>query len=314
MLKIFYLIIGTLLTLGFLSCGDKQASVTPANLSPVRYDGSASVFEEGSLRYNPVANPVITNMVESSLLVLNNQLVVYGDIGAVGHLDLFQGAAVTEIAHEQRRLNYVFQHAGVYYLLYTQPSGVYLQASTDGFNFNPLNGGLPVLEPVAGTIYQEIYNVGVDIDPSGVWHMLIECAGPPYGTPTVGLGYSQAKLNSNGTIDFMPSRTPHHVVSGGGNPWVGYVDGKGLMAVYGVVNRPEGPFEHEWHIRGGILSGSQVIEANQFVVGAPGVHVADPSLVYFNSAITMSFSYNQDSIYEAFANLSMQDLYTLLQN
>lgn len=96
-----------------------------------------------------------------------------------------------------------------------------------------------------------------------------------------------------------------------------YVSGKGLLIVYGRITLPNENFDNEWYASAATfdLTNNSVTEHNDFQIGVPGIHVADPHLVELpNSKLLLSLSVNQSSTYFAYSNQSLDAFYDSLLN
>lgn len=188
---------------------------------------------------------------------------------------------------------------------------VYIKRSTDLINWQILNGGQPVLKHGPGD-YSHIWNPGAAIDDNGVWHLFVEC-GQQGSQADVGLCYSTATM-VNDMIDFEPNKSPGIVLPGGGNPWIGNVPGKGLVAVYGKANSPVNQFGMEWYVAAAVLpnGSTQWTESPTFRIGETGIHVCDPHLVETTEGVSMLVSYNQNSAYELKTTKTMSELFDIV--
>lgn len=305
--------------LALSACAEKPKDLT--NDRPLAYLGSAlQLFHDGLER--PAFNGL--PIVEASLINNGKTIEAFVDIGMQGSFartDL--GPKGTDFTHfdplqgpKTNRFSYVLFYNGMYYKFIQSDNNIYMLKSSTGVDWDWANGFKPVLNqsPNPRSIYNQIWNVGATVDDSGVWHMLIECADGSGAATSVGLAYSTGVLNNN-SIDFNVARSSTHVIPNGGNPWLQFIPGKGILAFYGVYAKPQGPFKDEWYISAGILpSGSNTwVPKSNFAIGSANIHVADPHAVDLPGGGSMLvISFDQDRIYESFSTKSLSEIYDLL--
>jgi hypothetical protein len=258
------------------------------------------------LSVSSVASPIFKNAVESSIVENNSREMYFIDSGMNGNMTVYEGNNVSNLGSDYR-FAYVFKDGSTFYNIVKRPGGMYMFKSSNGYTWETVNNGNPVLSETPGTIYGTVWNVGVTVDQTGTWHMLIECE-QNGDNSKAGLGYATAVMNNDGTINFDLNRSATHAVPLAGNPWLGFVPGKGVMAVYGKINSTS----KEWFIKGATLQGSSWVEKDNFSVRAPGIHVCDPHVLEINGKLKLSLSYDQYSIYELTSDITYSDLYDLL--
>lgn len=287
----------------------------------VSYRGKASVFKP----YQHKAFGGIA-VVESSLLNVNGEIIAFYD---PGYNSSFAKASLgvegnefkdTYFIEKGHRFSYVMQHQGTYYDFSLVGSGIYLWKSTDLVTWAKINNGQPVLNAESGTVYQSIWNVGVAVDDQGVWHLLVECAdgtGPADSQGGVGLCYSNATM-ANDQINFDANKSASQVIPHGGNPYLAFIPGKGLLAVHGQLNDPHGGMTKEWYITASTMEngGTWTVHKQDFQIGVPRVHVCYPAMVETSSGnLLISLSVDQHYIATGIAtNFSLDELFDLLTN
>lgn len=245
--------------------------------------------------------------IEASLIQLGSNTIAFFDPNTTG---IFARANIADFSTQQTiqpgnaRFSYVMEHNGTLYEFVTRNDGVYILTSMDeGFHW--IEEGLVLSKSSnPSSNYYQVWNVGVDVDDTGVWHMLIE-SGIKDATPLdVGLNYS----TSTWPLDFDTNRSANFVIKDAGNPFVKFVPNHGILAIYGAM-------KDVWSTTAATFDGlSWTPHEDKFYIGAPGVHVCDPHAVETpDHGILLTVSVDQDSIYETRAeNLTFKDLYESL--
>lgn len=318
------------LILAFSACQLDRA------LPPMLYTGSAgSLFEERT------PNPAMGGRaaIEASLIVEGDTVYNFFDCTEDGRIFL-ESASDQFVSDWQEvifspiltgvNLPYTFKLGNLYYTFAIKTvgnDGIYLWKSSDKVNWQLINGGSPVLSRSDDprSIWYNIWNVAVCADPDGKIYLLAECGRQGSLTAaTVGLGFSWGYLE-NDCLDFDQHRSQIHVLPGGGNPWMEFLPDKDAIIFACGFLQASSPFGSVWWIGAGTASLSADLyepsswntDQGRFALGAPGVHVADPHLVELPTGkagkLLMTFSFNQEYIYSAFADCSLGELYDLLQ-
>lgn len=242
--------------------------------------GIAKTFDSGVVAFNR------NYVIEASVVNINDTLLAFVDTEALGNLDAVsldndgKAVSIPSRVATSMRFSYVLEHQGKLYSFYWRPGGIYLSVSDDGISWRQLNNALPVLSTSNDetSIYNQIWNVGVAVDSSGVWHLLAETSDSTPGQLAVGCAYSTATLTGE-TINFDLSRSATHVISHCGNPWVKATDG-GLFVIHGQAGDPVGDFGAEWYVTASTFDGATwKTHKDNFLIGQPGIHVCDPHLV-----------------------------------
>lgn len=284
-------ILAFILILAALSSCSKSKSFRPAN---IKIDGFDFVVSKSE-------NPLFFSTVESSIVNYNNQTTYLIDFGMNGDLSVGTNKSDMVSVSKNDRFAYVFQKDGFYYKLHTASNNVYLMKSQDLKSWSLMNNGQPVLSQQSGTIYNSIWNVGVDIDSQGVWHLLAEVSAT--GNENACLAYSTASLNGD-SINFDLNKSMTCSVSKAGNDWVGYVEGKGIISVYGKMDE-----QGFWFIKMAVLVSGVWIENESIEIGEAGVHICDPHVLQTENGLILTLSYDQEYIYKLESKKTLEDLF-----
>ncbi len=282
-----------ILSLCLVSCSysNKETSIPNANFSIRGVNFVESKSE----------NPLFITAVESSIVSYNNQITYLIDFGMNGDLSVGTNKADMVSVSKDDRFAYIFQKENIYYKLHTVSSNVYLTRSYDLKSWSLMNNGQPVLSQQLGTIYSTIWNVGVDIDSQGVWHLLAEVSAT--GNENACLAYSTATLNGN-NISFDLNKSMNCSISKAGNPWVGYVEGKGLLTVYGKMNEQD-----LWFVKAAVLTDGSWVENESIEIGEAGVHICDPHLLQTESGLILTLSYAQEYVFKLETKDNLEQLF-----
>lgn len=124
------------------------------------------------------------------------------------------------------------------------------------------------------------WNVAVEIDKNGLWHMLVETGDEPsqadvrcdYYTSADGLTW----MKETASIDRC------------GNPYLKETS-HGILAMYGKL-------ENVWHVTTSILENDGTWRETGHRIEASGIHVCDPHAIEVDGKILLSVSYDQNSI------------------
>lgn len=296
----------------FISANLSCTKAPPKIYFPLMMQGNAKYFSEFE---NPSYNAA--SAVENSLVIKDGVVYALFDPLTNGAFHLASlgddGKLFAEVKRigTDMRFSYTMKYAESYYTFAKVYEDIFLWSSNDLEKWQLLNSGKPVLSAQRNSIYQTIWNVGVAVDDSGEWHMLIEASPASTDPSKVGLGYSHARW-SKGEINFNTNASPTHVIPRAGNPWLGFLPGLGLLAVYGVTSTPIGLYGDEWYIGASKLNpgSSKWIAIQDFRMGRPGIHVCDPHLVELpNGGTMLTASYDQDSIYKMFSEKSLKQIF-----
>lgn len=313
----------TLATIMILSsCGQDSSTAlkaTPSALplptytistEKLYFHGPASVFSSDNT-WEFGRNTV----VENSFINLNGEVFAYFDENAISNLTRAHiGPNAALYDHKQvitpgdRRFSYVFTHNNVIYDFYYKANKIYLEKSLDGVTWSQMNGGQPVLNDSSDpqSLYYKVWNVGVDVDDNGVFHMLIESS-DDRGNAYAGLTYSTAVLSGD-MISFDANKSATHLVNDAGNPYLKNIPGKGMLVFYGKLKN-----NSLWYISTGKLVAGVLTESPGFQIGATGVHVCDPAAIELPDGRTiLSVSFDQVATYFAFSNMTLEQIYDSL--
>lgn len=302
----YVLFFAALLAMFFLAgCSEKEGYAPPLG-----FEGAGTNYSEG---HNPMFKGV--DIIESSLITSGNTTTVYfnndlAGTGTFGRIGLDQPAGAGGTYGDGMWYSYVFNHDDKLYFFYNdrQAGGgsIYLKVSDDqGNTWSKCNGGQPVVSHQAGTQFNVLYNVGVDVDDQGTWHMLIDAYTDGVTIANMNLSYMTATMTAGCMISFDGARASAQVIPNSGAPFVKFIPGKGMLAVIQVID-PSG----YWILSTAILKNGSWVVDTKFKIGAPSIHVCDPSATDLpggGSLITMS--YNQNSLYGVYSKLSLSELY-----
>ncbi len=254
--------------------------------------------------------------IENSMIVRDGTVKAWFDPAAVGSMEIADlGTSGLDFSAKQTvmtsgaRFSYVIEHQGTLWNFVTS-GHVYLYSSTDGITWTIANDGEPVLRAAPGTPYATLWNVGVDVDQNGVWHLLVEAADEAgsINQAGVGLGYSTAVM-TGGRIEFDSNMSQQHVLPKGGNPYVKALSNGKIFVVHGQLWDPIFDLGSEWYTTASTLSGSTWTTHENFVIGTPGQHVCDPHMVDLpNGGSMISVSVAQNSISLATSTLTIEQI------
>ena len=204
---------------------------------------------------------------------------------------------------------YVVKHGGVFYKFGEGGNDIYLNASADGINWFPLNNAQPVFrhDPNPNSAWYQLWNVGVDVDSAGVWHLFVECSDKTPGQAAVGICYATGNINGFHHVSESP------VIVNAGNPFVKALP-QGLLIVHGMVNHPIGPFGNEWFITASTMKYGQSVETHtdKFLLGTPGIHDCDPHMDQSDLGLTLVFSVDQSHLQTAVTPLNFNQFFERL--
>jgi hypothetical protein len=286
-----------LLFLSSIGCSAEKSKPT----FQLEFNGKASVFSQTQANaFNGLAS------IENSLLNVGGEIKALHDPFINGTLyvsDLGSngiGFTGLEAVLSDTRFTHVIEHAGAYYNFGLIGKDVYLWKSSDLKAWRKINGGQPVLTHEDGTIYENLWNVGVAVDGAGTWHLLAETAPHGVGQAGLGLAYMTAAMNSE-SISFDATKTGTHAIPFGGNPYLKHVPGKGILALYGMSFHSSGfeSLQNYWYVSAGTLQagGVWVDHSDKFAIGVAAIAVCDPHLVELSDGSLLgTVSVNQDSI------------------
>jgi hypothetical protein len=217
----------------------------------------------------------------------SGEVVALHDPDATGALVLSRLRPFTKevIMASGARFSYVLQWQDAYYM-FTTAGDVYLWKSVDLRAWTLMNDGEPVLTREANG-WVQIWNVGVDVDDTGVWHLLAETNEGQMSQGQVGL-YALGTMTGN-KMTF--TKRSGHVVPGGGNPYVKWIKNKGLLVIHGQLDA-----DAIWYTTASTYDGTMWTRKNWWI-GVPGEHVCDPHAIESNGETILSVSVAQGSIY-----------------
>ena len=285
-----------ILILNLIACSQSETR-DPKYYGPLTIEG---------FQFQTTKAPLFKSTVEASVFLNNGAINYIADVGLDHTVSLVTPETVTRF-HTGLVRSYVFQHGSTYYYLFHANDSIYLSRSSDLITWVPMNNGNPVMTQEPGTIYGVIWNPSVAIDSNGVWHMLVECE-TNGDNAHAGLGYATATLNGD-LISFDTNRTSDYVIRNAGNSWLTFVPNRGMLIVYGKISAPIGSLGEEWYVTAATMENGVFQENSNLVIGAPGIHVADPHIVETSSGLIMALSYDQHSVYEMRSSQTMEQFY-----
>ncbi len=306
-----------LLTMAMLlmGCG-KAPGVTHYPLTFV--GSSAKGFHQGApMEYGN------QRVVDSSVLNVNGELKAFldwGDSAFFGSENIVNGMEVNFTpTHTGLNFTYTIYQNGNYYNFGWMGGNIYLDKSADGIHWTRINGGRPVLhremDPTSN--WYSIYNVGVDVDTNGLWHLVVECMDSAPNELNVGLCYSNATMNGD-EINFDTNKLAQQVVAHGGNPYLKILPGQGMLIVHGQANDATGPFGKEWYVTATtVAEGTMdfVTHKDKFMVGTPGIHDCDPHMAMKpDGELLLVLSVDQSHVATATAGTTLESLFDSLTN
>jgi hypothetical protein len=224
--------------------------------------------------------PIYENVVETS--IVDNIYLPSIDMLS-GNVSIDNKDGTFKTIDTKTYFAYVMKQDNIYYNFYKDSGGIFVKSSPDLINWSS-----PEMYFAEFNDYH-FWNPAVVVDDSGVWHILVECA-------------KNADQSDVGLCD----RTGQ-VIPGAGNPWMGYVSGKGLMVIYGKLGKV-------WSIGAAIIKNGAWVESNSFKIAAPGVHICDPHLAEINGGTVMLLSYDQHSVYELKTSETLSQIYERVKN
>jgi hypothetical protein len=293
-----------------LGCGK------PEHIEPLNFYGSANAFflQQGNA-FGGLSS------IENSLVNVNGEIAALHDPFIDGSLYIsILGRDGLGYSYPQRvltntRFTYVMKYNDKFYNFGLIGSNIYMWESTDLKYWVFANAGEPVLtaSPDPESIFHKIWNVGVDVDDSGTWHMLAETSNAELTMDSTGLAYSTAMM-VNGKINFDSNKSETHVIEKAGNPYLKHIEGKGMLALYGKGHSPIFELKQEWYVTASTFDGSTWIEHSDiFAIGTPGIPVCDPHATETASGETvLSVSFNQNRIYLVRSKENLESLYDSL--
>jgi hypothetical protein len=282
----------TLLFVLLVGCAAKESTTSPMMVS------QNSIFSN---------EQVTSTGVESSLVNNGGQLSYLYDPLMNGTLNLAQlnsvgTRTIDETIGQGKRFSYVFAHGSDFYMFATLNNSIYAWVSTDLSSWSPLNNSLPVLSPAPG-ITQNLWNVGVDIDDQGVWHLFVEASAG--SNADAGLAYFTATLNGT-SLDFNPSRPTSFTVAKAGNPFVRFIPGKGLLVVYGDQSN------EFWDVNAMTSTDGVNWTVSDFEMGIEGIHVCDPTMEVVGDTLYLGVSVDQKEVHVMSVQMSFDQFFDLI--
>lgn len=242
--------------------------------------------------------------IENSMVHFNGTILGFFDPGADSSMNMVDlgkdGRSFIgnrKVLTSGARFSYVLEHMGNLYNFVTRNGQVYLLTSLDGVTW--LEHGIVLSsDPDPNSPWHQIWNVGVTVESDGVFHLVAEIGDSRPNQLGVGLGYARSDLG-NFIFNFDSNKSVGHVVPYGGNPYITYVAGQGLLVVHGQAHDPHGPFGSEWYVTASTFDGTTwVTHKDKFTIGAPSIHVCDPHVIDTPRGLLMTVSHDQNRLYK----------------
>lgn len=240
------------------------------------------------------------NAVENTYIYDGGTLFTLYDLGAAGEMSkgtingtTYKGlTSISQVIESGARFSYIVPWGAGFRGFVTRDFDIYLIESDDLVTWT---SGSSILARSASTSNHRYYqwNAAVAYDTDGVGHMMVEASPTTTNQEDVRLVYLQSP---NGSTTFSEVSGVDDVI-GGGNAWLTFIPGKGLLCIHGSVWGDNGAF---WRIRASTLpiGATQWRQAplTVFDIAKTNIHVADPHLIETaDGRILMSVSYNQNS-------------------
>ncbi len=219
---------------------------------------------------------------------------------------------VIEVHPVGLNFTYVMAYGGILYRFGEHGNDIYLDSSKDGAFWTPLNGGRPIIEHSLdpNSDWNQLWNVGADVDADGVWHVLIECSDSKANQLNVGLCYAKGNLSGFSRVN------PKQVITHGGNPYVKFVPDRGLLIIHGSIYTPKFPFGNEWYITASTLKNGEskfVTHREEFTLGTPGIHDCDPHMTESSDGgLTLVFSVDQSHLQTVTTKTTFEQFFDIL--
>ncbi len=258
-------------------------------------------------------------VVDSSIISVNGKMKTffdYNDGRSFGSSTLDIAGSESEVETQVTDLNftYVIVKAGVFYRFGERNWDIYLDKSTDGIAWHRGNNNRPVVShsPDLNSDWHFLWNVAVDVDENGVFHMLIECSNSTPNQGAVGLCYA------TGTAEHFTRVSEAQIIQNAGNPYLKLIPGKGMLVVHGILNEAYGPFSKSFWYVGATTCDENGLNCerhnDRFVLGTPGIHDADPHVAELpGGSLIVVLSIDQSHCTRLTApNLTLEQFYNQL--
>lgn len=251
--------------------------------------------------------------VENSYVYHGDELVTLYDLNASGEMSLatldedYKGLLNNQtVLPEGARFSYVIEANSQYENLVTRGSNIHLLTSADLINWSEQGVILPG-NPDKTKLNHQQWNASHCYDENGDRQMIVEA-----GT---GMVTNQLDVQLTHYINEVPSDVAPMI--GGGNAWLGCIDGKGLLAIHGSVHGENGS---RWIVRASILPQGEkawkTLPIGSFAFAAKDLDVADPHLIELKDGrilMSMSFAQNSSSTFITKEKMSFTQLYKQIE-
>lgn len=275
-------------------------------------------------------NPVVTNAGENSMTQSGSECDLWfaGGTPAPAWTTLYYSYATDATCSQYStpvttniadiRFPYVLLVSGTYYAFGgtgSSTGNIYMWSSTDKTTWTQLNSGQSVLSQGAGGL-QNITNVGVVVVGS-TWHMFVEAWSNAGGYPTVGVYYSYstlAAMNWNTNITSTP------IIVGANSPMPVFVpDDNAILLFHGQITNSAGTASvisaHYASLLGNLALAGSWGQGNFSIRSYTSPFIADPNVTVMSGkthAINIEFNYAQGQLWQAYSDLTLDQLYTAI--
>jgi hypothetical protein len=176
--------------------------------------------------------------------------------------------------------------------------------SLNKLNWTALNSYAPIFDHSVSENWRYIWNPSA-VKVGGWYYMLSDCDSIGNNGDKTGLCSSQCRINADDTVTCIQQAA--QAIPHGGCNWIGYVAGKGFIAI--IAEGSTGT----WEILAATSpDGITWTVSNNFRIKQAGVHLCDPHLVETPYGLYLTFSFDQwDSILYK-ANMTLAELFDYL--
>lgn len=189
------------------------------------------------------------------------------------------------------RFFYFLNHQETLYVFYQENNSIYFRTTEDMISYSA-----PTLSlSPDSSIYNQLWNVAVQVDSQGQWHLLVECSDSTPNQQAVGLSY----MVSSGPV-FESEKTHFMDIPGGGNPELKILP-QGMIAIHGQLTA--GFWEIAYSVHNYAWSTPKTLIQKDFI------HLADPNVTETANGLWISFSFDQVALYAVDIDTTYLDLF-----
>lgn len=273
-MKILSLLV-LLLSLFVVGCSESYSFRDLPQKEPVKLEGFGTAVESATFYFNGdeyfAYNPTTTHLV---------------------YLKNLRTSETTALPFPARFFYFV-SYQGILYAFYQNNMTIYFRSTSDLVSWSSEAVSLSPEGPTS--IYNQMWNVAVQVDSLGQWHLLVECSDSALDQVNVGLSY----MVSNSPV-FETAKTHFMDIPGGGNPEMKIIP-EGLVSIHGLL------VNGYWEIHYSKYLSSW--SSPKPLIKKDLIHVADPNVKETSSGLWISYSYDQNSLYVLETNYSYRDLF-----